>query len=395
MRLYSPLTADLFEPDNGDWEEDEECNPDEPIELDGYELEPYQDVILKGIADEKVPKEETRGLMAYFHGSREVDEKVISLHPTVEVVDKRLYGVAVCKVRGKLTMEELEELKDYASGQYSDGWGEGAEQRPRQTSNGELYFHFWQSKGFYIRTAEEMGFRPLAPALKQELSAPVQHIDGDGFWRLIASAKERFGQDTTASANWLQEQLTAMAPEESLRFQTFMVNYSNYACCYGLWNAAIVLCESGCSDDGFIDFRAWLIAQGKDIYMAALKDPDSLADVVPYADCDFESLCYVGATVYNRLTGKSVYGAGWPESLKRELNVLKKEIIYGPGIDRPLEWAEMAKHLPRLCAKYLTPEKLERNAMRGHVWNHSNPNIQRAFHAARKESQCKRGGDAR
>ena len=26
----------------------------------------------------------------------------------------------------------------------------------------------------------------------------------------------------------------------------------------------------GCTDDGFIDFRNWLIAQGKDIYLAFL-----------------------------------------------------------------------------------------------------------------------------
>lgn len=173
LRLYSPLTADLFEPDSGDraWE-DEGYDPDEPIELDGYELVPYQEVILDGIADEVLPDEEARGLMAYFHGSREVDEKVISLRPTVEEVGKRLYGVAVCQVKGRLSPEELAELKEYCAGQYSDGWGEGAEQRPRQTSNGELYFHFWKSKGFYMRTAEEMGFVPTPSRDDQEANRP-------------------------------------------------------------------------------------------------------------------------------------------------------------------------------------------------------------------------------
>lgn len=176
LRLYSPITADLYEPDNGDrdWE-DEDYDPDTPIELDGYELTPYREVIQEAIADEALPEEATRGLMAYFHGAASVDEKVISLRPTVEELDHRLYGVAICQVRGKLTPEELEELKEYASGQYSDGWGEGAEQRPRQTSNGELYFHFWQEKRFYIRTAQEMGFEPPAPAQHK----PHQKRGGD------------------------------------------------------------------------------------------------------------------------------------------------------------------------------------------------------------------------
>lgn len=180
LRLYSPLTADLFEPDNGDrdWE-DEGYDPDEPIELNGYELAPYEEVILDGIADEALPDEDARGLMVYFHSSPSVDEKVVSLHPSVETVGGRLYGVAVCQVRGGLSPEELAELKEYCSGQYSDGWGEGAEQRPRQTSNGELYFHFWQSKGFYIRTAQEMGFEPPAPTLKQESPLPVRRSQGD------------------------------------------------------------------------------------------------------------------------------------------------------------------------------------------------------------------------
>src|SRR5688572_10306721 len=32
-------------------------------------------------------------------------------------------------------------------------------------------------------------------------------------------------------------------------------------------------------DDGFVYFKAWLIAQGKEVYERALMDPDSLADV--------------------------------------------------------------------------------------------------------------------
>ena len=83
-----------------------------------------------------------------------------------------------------------------------------------------------------------------------------------------------------------------------------------------MWDAAGIMKEYGCSDDGFIDFRAWLIAQGREVYFAALADPDSLADVVPYGDCCFEQLSYVGDYAYEQLTGKSAYDqTDWSLSL--------------------------------------------------------------------------------
>ena len=83
--------------------------------------------------------------MAYFYGSDAVDEKVVSIVPSVEETDGRLYGVAVCQVKGKLAPEELAELKEYCTSQYADGWGEGYEQRPRKTSYGELYVSSFSS----------------------------------------------------------------------------------------------------------------------------------------------------------------------------------------------------------------------------------------------------------
>lgn len=48
---------------------------------------------------------------------------------------------------------------------------------------------------------------------------------------------------------------------------------------YRLWGAAWVI-GSGCSDDGFWDFRCWLVAQGEQVYRDALHHPDSLAETV-------------------------------------------------------------------------------------------------------------------
>ena len=47
---------------------------------------------------------------------------------------------------------------------------------------------------------------------------------------------------------------------------------------WDLWGAAYLV-NGGCSDDGFVYFRAWLISQGRAIYTAAVENPDSMAGV--------------------------------------------------------------------------------------------------------------------
>ena len=150
LKLYSPLYAELFEADP---EEEPGCGPQV---LGGYELTGYQEAIRQGIEDERLPDEEERGLMTYFDGDKSVDEKVISVQMDVEEMDGELRAVAVCRLKGSLSPGELDELKEFCVGQYSDGWGEGYEQRPRRTEDGELYVSFWEPDGFFIRTKEEL-----------------------------------------------------------------------------------------------------------------------------------------------------------------------------------------------------------------------------------------------
>lgn len=166
LKLYSPLLAELFEADP-----DEEPGCGSQI-LTGENLTGFQAVIRQGIEDEQLPGEAERGLMTYFDGSEAVDEKVVSVNIDVEEVGGELFGVAVCKVKGSLSPGELEELKEFCTGQYSDGWGEGYEQRPRRTDYGSLYVSFWDCNGFFLRTRDEL----------EAAKAPARprHQRGDG-----------------------------------------------------------------------------------------------------------------------------------------------------------------------------------------------------------------------
>ena len=126
-------------------------------ELYGSDLVQYLEIIEEAIEREKCEGEEARGLMHYFDESREVAAKVVSAHPKVADVDGELYGVLECKIRNPLTEEEIKILKDFWTGQMSDGWGEGFEQQPLTVEDGEIYISFWSRKSFWsVMTEREL-----------------------------------------------------------------------------------------------------------------------------------------------------------------------------------------------------------------------------------------------
>ena len=164
----------------------------------------------------------------------------------------------------------------------------------------------------------------------------ISEINKDTFWELIAQAKEHPG----GPSEWLMERLMDLGPTQAKKFDDIACAYTSLAYQYGLWTAASVMERGGCTDDGFIDFRGWLIAQGKDVYMAALKDPDSLADAADYQDQRFACLPHMGDRAYEELTGREIYEEFDParyDALKAEL---KKDIVYGDGIGYPYDAAD-------------------------------------------------------
>ena len=93
-------------------------------------------------------------MAAYYNEDDGVSEKMTSAVWSVEMHGDRLFGRIDCSLKEALTAEETEALRDWLTGQCSDGLGEGFEQQPIDTMDGQLFVSFWNSGDDYAMMTE-------------------------------------------------------------------------------------------------------------------------------------------------------------------------------------------------------------------------------------------------
>jgi len=139
---YCPLVATVYSRD------DYGNTLDYPDEYEGDFLAPYEDRVRDLIQREACLC--GGNLAAYFDGSNGAVAKLKEIHFSTQNVDGVLYGSIRVELTEPLTPEEDEEIKEYLTGQCSDGYGEGLEQREIRIPEGEMYVSFWHSGNDYF-----------------------------------------------------------------------------------------------------------------------------------------------------------------------------------------------------------------------------------------------------
>jgi len=91
-----------------------------------------------------------------------LQDKVASAEWDIAVIDGVAYGKITCELAEPLDMDEQADLADWIRNQNSDGLGEGFEQRPVLTDDGELYVHLWEhGDGYYVLPEDEFRAQKL------------------------------------------------------------------------------------------------------------------------------------------------------------------------------------------------------------------------------------------
>lgn len=149
IRFFGPLTADFYE--GIFWGQ----AGDEPEELDMEDLCDYKEEIRKEIAVSHRSNEREKGLAVYLDDYI-LAKRLISMKPTVEEYQGKLWGVLDVKSYGTLLEKEVQYLYTKWGEQTSDGWGEAFEQRLIRVESGELYVHFGNPDRIFIEHRMEV-----------------------------------------------------------------------------------------------------------------------------------------------------------------------------------------------------------------------------------------------
>lgn len=175
----------------------------------------------------------------------------------------------------------------------------------------------------------------------------------DRFWSLVDGARAASGGDCTRQVDLLVEALRDHSPQEILDVRNMVDELLEAAIRYDLWGAAYLI-NGGCSEDGFVYFLGWLITQGRDVYMAALEDPDWLVSHPTVASRDVlhdslwcEEMLSVADRAYEAVTGHKP--AAEPDTEDTAVANSTGPIGEDFDFDDP---EEMRRRYPRLWARF-------------------------------------------
>lgn len=138
-------------------------------------------------------------------------------------------------------------------------------------------------------------------------------MNRDRFWAIIESARTSAAASGSPFDETLVDHLSRCPSQEILEYAERFDEVHDALYRWDVWAAAYLI-GGGCSDDSFMDFRAGVIAAGRDWYERTDQDPDNLAehpDVVEAAKARsdealfYEDVNYAAGDAFKRLAGNA------------------------------------------------------------------------------------------
>jgi len=184
-------------------------------------------------------------------------------------------------------------------------------------------------------------------------------MDIKTFWELIDQTRQA-SRDALIADEFINDEvdemhidllvksLSALSEEDIFAWERIFDDFMDQAYIEELWEVAYII-NCGCGDDGFTDFRAWVISQGEDVYRNAIADPESLATVinVKRGEQAFSGLWSVVISAYESKTGKGFDTLPVKSRERPQLKGVRTQA------ENETEWEnKIIKRYPKIAAKF-------------------------------------------
>jgi hypothetical protein len=121
------------------------------------------------------------------------------------------------------------------------------------------------------------------------------------FWQLIERTRG------PQQLSLLEHHLRHASREERKDFDRILHAFHVGSYLIPLWDAVIAI-MGFCSDDSFVYFRCWLIAQGEGVFCEVTQCPGRLCEFFCCDDWQLEDLLYVAEQAHHEETGACLWG---------------------------------------------------------------------------------------
>ena len=197
IKLYSPLSIQIDDTlNNYHAPPDEYSDNDSMVTLSESVYIDFKDDINMQLSKSLG---ESCNLAKYCH-SKELAEKLHSVNIEAIEFNDQLYAVTTVYIEEGMSLFEadISDIQEYITGQFSDGFGEGFEQVPITTNDGDIYVSLWNPNYWELSTnPPPIVENSIDIATSNKPDAPMIGADGNIFTQMAIAKRALIdnGQD--------------------------------------------------------------------------------------------------------------------------------------------------------------------------------------------------------
>lgn len=178
----------------------------------------------------------------------------------------------------------------------------------------------WYYYGKMI-ASQEQSFKEMQTAQIQESSrafADSLLMSDTDFWKLIEDSKKAELKHFEPQMDYLTKQLSKLSNEQIVAFERTLRVKMVVLWDYNVKSVFQIIFGNYFAEEGFVDFRFWIISNGADFYDKILRNPEELADNMIKAH-DGELLRHVADRAFELKNGRS-HDLVFPREMAKEID---------------------------------------------------------------------------